>query len=304
MLVNLRGSHGSGKTWVSHKLVLDHEHEGVIDPEYCREKHFIKPNCFIVEGGLNVVGRWKSGMDGIFPQEIIEDMIEYWAPKGHVVWENVMISANVGRWCVLAHKLEPINHSVWMFLDTPLELCIERVFERRRESSGRGFSHRQEDFEVKLDVLGGHWRRCRRAAVRAAAEGIDVRWTDHTQAYEQVNNMLVVEGGWNQPYFSPNESGIPVEHPKRWEPTPEEQEYVLKTAKLPWEPDDTVTKVAFTRPNIQKSRNAHEGLGAKVRKWGVGLGDTEELGTIVKAWKVATESTLPQSPSTLNGEVS
>lgn len=301
MILNLRGSHGSGKTWVSHQLILNNNYEAVVDPEWCREKHFVKPNCHKIEGGVNVVGRWKSGMDGIFPQEIIEDMLEYWAPQGNVVWENVMISANVGRWCVLAKKLESVNHSIWAFFDTPLDVCIERVFNRREESAERGFSHRQENADVKLDVLAGHWRRCRRAATRAFQDGIDVRWINHEYSYEQIHNLLVLEGGWDKPLK--DSDGLFVS-PERWTPTEEEQQLVFKTARLPWEPEDTKTKVNYVSVSKRVLASKHEGLGMTVRKWGAGLEDTEEFGTTVRSWKAATESTLLQGPVTLLGESS
>jgi len=300
MLINLRGSHGSGKTYVSHRLIDEHAHEALIEPEYVQEKHFIKPNCHAIEGGLYILGRWKSGMDGIFPQTIVEEMIEYWAPKGHVIWENVMVSANVGRWAVLSHKLEPINHNIWAFFDTPLELSIERVMSRRQESAERGFNHRQEDSEVKLDVLAQHWRRCRRAAVRAYQDGIDVRWIDHTCAYEQVYDLLATEGDWNPPGGG-SLYGAPELIP--WQPTEEEIEYVLKTAILPWEPEDTVTKTSYvSAPRMKFSKNPDQEFGLAVKRWGAGYEDSEVFGHTVKSWEGyhnPQKIILPPAPKTV-----
>lgn len=303
MLINLRGTHGSGKTWVSHKLIEDYKGEGRIEPEYVREKHFSIPNVHELPGDLMIAGRWKSGMDGIFPQEIVEDIVKYWAPHKFVMWENVMISANVGRWCTLSKELEPINHNVWLFLDTPLQLCIDRMFARRAEASERGFNHRQEDSEVKLDVLAGHWRRCRRAAVRAHQDGIDVRWIDHRFAYEQVHDLLIFEG------WQPNGVREPtkfkdIEVPFSWKPTEEEQAYVLKTARLPWGDPDEVTHVDFKSPPKRYASNPNEVMGVKVQKWGAGYEDTDEFGVVVKSWEgVHNPQTLP-TLSTLSRETS
>lgn len=287
MLINLRGTHGSGKTYVSHKLIENYLVEKRVEPEYVLGKHFVKTNCHVLQDDLYIIGRYKSGMDGIFPQEIVEEMIEYWAPKGHVIWENVMVSANVGRWAVLSKKLDPVNHNVWCFLDTPLQVCIDRMFQRRAEASDRGFNHRQEDSEVKLDVLAGHWRRCRRAAVRAVQEGIDVRWIDHTQAYDQVHALLTEEGHW---LAEEGDTPVPWIAPASWKPTQKEIEYVLKTARLPWEPEDTQTKVDFISPPRMKFKmNLDEQLGVKVQRWGAGIEDEEQLGVVVSNWNAYNE---------------
>jgi hypothetical protein len=244
----------------------------LVEPEYVCGKRFRKSNCHAMPDGAFVVGRYKSGCDGIFPQEIIEEMIKYWAPRGHLIWENVLVAANIGRWAVLAQDTEPINHNVWVFLDTPLELCIERVFKRRAEAAAQGFNHRQSDDAVKLDVISGHWRRVRRATARAVRAGIDVRIVQHTISYEQVHNMLVLEGNWRPRgaetcYFP----GIP--ELQTWKPTEDELDYVLKTAKFPWEPEDTITNVKMSSPNapkpvrVQTVTNPNEEFGVPVAVW-------------------------------------
>ena len=277
MLLNIRGTHGSGKTYISHKLMETFKMTEVVEPEYVRGKHFVKTNCHIIgeHQDLFIVGRYKSGMDGIFPQEIVEDMIEYWAPKGHVIWENIVVSANIGRWAALSSRLEPINHNIWLFLDTPLQVCIDRVMSRRAQAADDGFNHRQDDAEVKLDVLSGHWRRVRRAAARAYLEGIDVRWVDHTCAYEQVLKLLVLEGGWNPQALRLSELGTSPTL-ERWSPTPEEVEYVLKTSKLPWGDPEEMTKVDYVSPVKSYRRLKVDALGSRVFKWGTSEEITNE----------------------------
>lgn len=217
-------------------------------------------------------------------------MIEYWAPKGHVIWENVLVSANIGRWAVLSKKLEPINHNVWVFLDTPLQVCIDRVLERRAKASEDGFNHRQSDDEVDLNVIAGHWRRVRRATARAYKEGIDVRILKNEVAYEQVHNLLVREGNWN-----PNTDGFvqeyEVSYPERWTPSEDELELVLKTARFPWEPEDTVTKVDFISKK-QRPRGPITIFGTTVKRWGGGdayedTGIKSVFGAEIKKWPVA-----------------
>lgn len=285
MLLNVRGTHGSGKTFISHELIRQYSGSPRVEPEYMGEKHFVEPNVHELPGDLIIAGRYKSGMDGIFPQTIIEDIIRYWAPHEFVIWENVMISANVGRWCVLSKELEPINHNVWLYLDTPLQVCIDRMFARRREArEEKGFNHRQEDNEVKLDVLAGHWRRCRRSAVRALRDGIDVRWLDHTCAFDQVLKLLN-DAGWEPPGTARQTTWDWPNPFTPWVPTDEEQEYILQTARLPWEPEDALTKVDFKSPPKAYKHNPNEELGVQVQRWGAGYEETEELGVTVKSWE-------------------
>lgn len=307
MLLNIRGTHGSGKTYISHKLMDTFETAAVVEPEYVRGKHFVKTNCHIIgkNADLFIVGRYKSGMDGIFPQEIVEDMIKYWAPKGHVIWENIVVSANIGRWAELSRKLEPINHNIWLFLDTPLQVCIDRVMSRRAQAAQDGFNHRQDDAEVKLDVLAGHWRRVRRAAARAYLEGIDVRWVDHTCAYEQVFRLLVEEGGWEPSGTNAGIYAVSGNPLKTWEPTPDEVEYVLKTSKLPWGDPDEMTKVDYVSPAKSYKKLKVDALGAPVFKWGTNEEITAEkilrpsratdiFGVEIKSWP-GTISTVAET---------
>jgi hypothetical protein len=181
-----------------------------------------------------IVGREMSGCDGIYPHEIVEDMLRRWATEvDHIVWENVLVSANRGRWLRLAQELEPVNHAVWAHLDTPFEVCMERIYERRARRAAEGWKHRQKDGKVDDEIIYTHWKRCRRTATRAVVEdGMDVRWIDHQHAYEQAHDMLV-RAGWKCGHglLRPD-----LEEPQPWIPTEAEAAAVIKgPGLLPWE---------------------------------------------------------------------
>ena len=251
MIVNVRGTHGSGKTTISHRLINEHPHEALVEPAEFEGtstkkdgtvepylKRFKKANAHRIPGApgstdLIIVGRYQSGCDGILPQEIIEDMLRYWAPQGHLVWENVLVSANVGRWGRLETELrEAGNPSVWAHLDTPADVCLARVEARREAAKAEGFHHRQ--VETKHNVHMAHWKRCRRAACYAKRDhGIDVRWIKYELAYEMVHDLLV-HNGWQCPVHGlllPEGPWLTA-----WQPTPEELEYTVKTCLFPGEP--------------------------------------------------------------------
>lgn len=258
VMLNIRGTNGSGKSYISKRLRDEHPHELVVEPQQILGKNFKKANATIISAGQEdadpviLVGREKTSCDGIFPQEIIEEMLRYWARRGHCVWDNVLVSGNVGRWGVLAKELEKEGFKqIWCPLDTPYATCIERIYARRAQAEAEGFKHRQKDGTIKEDVVRSHWRRCRRAPARGHRDvGIEVRWIDHTKSYEQVHDILV-EHGWAPPegfLLPPDERAVP------WQPSDEDVEFIIKTAMLPWLEEEVATagtirrRVASPRP--------------------------------------------------------
>lgn len=248
MMWNSRGTHGSGKTTISHRLIDEHPHTPLIEPDHLEgtirsgkkagepySKNFKKANAFHIPsapGGedLFVVGRYQAGLDGFLPHETIEDMIRYWAPRGHLVFENVLLSANIGRWGTLFEELMTVNPVLMAYIDTPWETCAARVMQRRAEARARGWKHRQRDEDVKVHVHEAHWKRCRRVAGRAFTAGFDVRWVDHNLAYEIAHDELV-RAGWNCPVH--RLLGAPSL--PEWHPTAEDLERLQATCLLPWE---------------------------------------------------------------------
>ena len=69
-----------------------------------------------------------GGCDRILPFALAPQLIEKYAQQGHVVFEGLLMSTFYGA----IGRLMETRDSVVMFLDTPLELCIERVEARRR----------------------------------------------------------------------------------------------------------------------------------------------------------------------------
>lgn len=72
-----------------------------------------------------------GGCDQIQPYDLILDLIRKYAPKGHVLFEGVLVSSSYGR--VGALMEEWGQDAVMAFLDTSLEQCIKNVQKRRKE---------------------------------------------------------------------------------------------------------------------------------------------------------------------------
>lgn len=195
MIINIRGTNGAGKTSVYRKFIDDHPHEELFGPAPSMQptRTYKKGIAFALEGGTYCVGRHQAGCDGIHPQEIIVELIEHYAQLGHVIFENVLIAGNRGRWELMARRLQHMNPTVWLVLDTPFATCLERVYSRRVQRASEGWKHRGST--IKENVIEQHYRRVHRNALAAAMAGIDVRLLDHRIAYEQTHDLLV-RGGW------------------------------------------------------------------------------------------------------------
>ncbi len=128
---DLRGTHGSGKSYVAHKLLK------VYGSKPCHYKGTTKTAYTLVAGlkpTLAILGDYSKvcgGCDGIKTQDEICNLVR----ELNVVYDNVLLEgALVGhtytRYAQLATEIGRASYT-FMFLDTPLEICIERVKARR-----------------------------------------------------------------------------------------------------------------------------------------------------------------------------
>jgi ABC-type dipeptide/oligopeptide/nickel transport system ATPase component len=133
MLVKLHGTSGSGKSTIARQLIaldpkpiLQKNGKGKIESYYILIPHSIKP--------LYVLGDYSNqcgGMDGVSPTERQMDLIEDHAYRGHVFYEGLLGSEYYGK--VGEYTLKFGDDHIFAFLDTPLDLCLERVQKRRDE---------------------------------------------------------------------------------------------------------------------------------------------------------------------------
>lgn len=134
MLISVRGTNGSAKSTLVRALINDFKGAliyGALGPKNpeayeCCVKGVKKP--------VYVLGPYtmpSGGCDQVQPYELVLELIEKYAKRGHVVFEGVIISSGYGRVGALMDKLgcEP----VYAFMGTPLEACIENVKARRIE---------------------------------------------------------------------------------------------------------------------------------------------------------------------------
>jgi thymidylate kinase len=135
LLVNIRGTHGSGKSTAIRALMEKATFRPIYDvlfgprhPEgYVGALPGVSVPTFVIGPYTNTSEC--GGCDQISRNATVMTLIEKYAAKGHVVFEGSLVSSCYGA---VGRLLEQWGmDSVFVFLDTPLEECIRRVEKRR-----------------------------------------------------------------------------------------------------------------------------------------------------------------------------
>lgn len=132
MIINIRGTNGSGKSHVVRQLLAHSKVVpiyGALGPN--------RPEAYELMGQSYVIGSYVSGVggcDGFKTSDQVLGLILKYQKRGNVVFEGMVISTYYGR---LFEWLERFGKDLLIaFLDTPLEVCQSRV-ESRQDKSGR-----------------------------------------------------------------------------------------------------------------------------------------------------------------------
>ena len=133
MIVNIRGTHGSGKSTVV-KSIMALADTIIEVPNLHKPK---KPLGYFVtmRGGrsLYVVGSYETacgGCDAIQPYADIWPRVENAAERGwDVLFEGALVSSSYGE---IGRSSEKFGEDfVFAFLNTPLDVCLARIVQRR-----------------------------------------------------------------------------------------------------------------------------------------------------------------------------
>jgi len=171
-IINIRGTSGSGKSTLVRQLMDAH---GPVTP-------LGSPKILGYQCGpdLRVVGRYTNacgGCDGIKTQDEVSTRVREYAQHGHVVFEGLLVSGIVERYRALAEELGGFTFA---FLNTPLEVCLERVHQRRAAKGN--------DRPLDPTLTTAKWERCRQAARRleGVAPVVWLPWEDPLPAVEDI----------------------------------------------------------------------------------------------------------------------
>lgn len=186
MILNIRGTSGSGKSTLVTTLM---ERDPDTSPIWSEDKRRIvgyelRP---YATGRLRVVGKYETacgGCDGIKTQDEVCERVREYAPMGPVLFEGLLISHIYARYQALHHELTAGGHGpyYWLFLDTPLEVCLDNV-RKRREARGK---------TTPLDPTNTvqKWHDARRVFDKARADGLDPMWVPYDDAANWALELL------------------------------------------------------------------------------------------------------------------
>jgi hypothetical protein len=131
-----------------------------------------------------VVGKYDNvcgGCDAINTQAEAARRIIRAHEYGHVLYEGALVSAS-GVNGAVTQAVHPTGCDVYAFLDTPEDVCIERV-KGRRATAGNEKEFNPKNLVLKFKSVVSTYKAFRR-------EGYDARLIDHTNIHPQLLEIL------------------------------------------------------------------------------------------------------------------
>lgn len=206
MILNIRGSSCSGKSTNVYRLLQEYPSVEVWERVGWNK---IKPRCVghLVAGGLFVVGPYlptakTGGMDMLMPAKT--ELVTLWLEwnclsYNHAIFESMMASLAIGRYHELRQRLDAqmgIDNSItFAFMDTPLEVCRERILSR---NGGRGPTGKGINEEATVDH---QWHRVRQIKQRLEERGEACETLNWERSYDDV--IAILRGGGWDPMSTP-----------------------------------------------------------------------------------------------------
>jgi len=181
MIIDIRGTHGSGKSSIPIALIKLHNAVPILGRPLTYGGNVGILGYEVGEYNLRILGRYETqcgGCDGIKTQDEIKARVTEWAKDGHVMLEGILVSHTFGPWDKFA------TNKPWRFcfLDTPLQTCIDRV-NTRRAAAGKG------PLEDPKNIIKD-WKQIRSLHPKFEAAGHNTRWIPHDSAYSTIADIL------------------------------------------------------------------------------------------------------------------
>lgn len=183
MIINVRGTSGSGKSTLVRALMELYKDKQSFFRQKRRQPLYYRLNHPSIGSQLYVIGHYETpcgGTDTINKLDDIFELIKNLSEKGDVIFEGLLISADVNRTVEVSKK-----YPTFVFgLTTPLEQCLENVNGRRR---ARGKMEPVNPKNTKSKFTGAI-----RSCERIAEAGIKVFRSDYDSVFKEVCNILNV----------------------------------------------------------------------------------------------------------------
>lgn len=161
MIINIRGTHGSGKSTIIRNLM---------DRYNARPESYLtmksgkqKPRGYVMtifSRKVYVVGSYETacgGCDAIQPYDLIWPQVVEYAQQGNVLFEGALVSSSYGS---IGRNSEVYGDTfVFAFLDTPLDVCLDRIKARRLAKGNlkpvdpKNTEHKHQCVEHSIDII-------------------------------------------------------------------------------------------------------------------------------------------------------
>ena len=186
MIINIRGTNGSGKTHLARQLIgenatpvdlVTYPSPTKRDPN--RVKHvegWGVPNNFLAVGSYR---QGCGGMDTIPSFDLQQQAVrvaEEWRKGGkpmagdgpeYVVCEGVLASTVAGSWLEFFSNMKIGGTDILIaYLDTPLELCLERIRQRQIAAKGEAREIKVDQVAAKVKAINATMRRFESTGIR------------------------------------------------------------------------------------------------------------------------------------------
>ena len=193
-VINIRGTNGAGKSHMVRGFIEQFNGKPIAYDNSGRKSKVLAYQ-LETKSPAFVIGRYDVACGGAdtMPKptdrpdwncmDVVEQTVRQYALLGHVIFEGLIVSSvwNV-RWVNLARDFP----AIFLFLDTPMEVCRQRVGERNG-----GKLLKNEELGLEKTHLGLVYRRCQTHLRRAQAAGLNVLVVNYERAYETIQEQLL-----------------------------------------------------------------------------------------------------------------
>lgn len=182
MIVNLRGTNGSGKSTVARSLLAGAREVELAPYTTARGAARRVVGYHAADLGLVIVGPYRTecgGCDAVKTQNLVCESVRLAARLApNVLFEGVIVSTLFSRYLELSRELGGLT---WAYLDTPLDVCLARIAAR---NGGKA---------IKEDLVADKHRAIARTADKARAAGEWVVAVPSANALETVRRLFARE---------------------------------------------------------------------------------------------------------------
>jgi len=184
IILRVAGTFGSGKTTAVREFLNGYPCETLM-----RGIKIAGYRLDLSEAGIKiplfVIGKYDNtcgGTDAISTQAEIADRIMKAHPLGHVLYEGALVSAS-GLAGQVTQAIHGTGCDVYAFLDTPQDLCIERV-KGRRLAAGNEKEFDPKNLVDKFESVANCYKNLRKEG------SYDVRLIDHRKIHPALLEII------------------------------------------------------------------------------------------------------------------